>query len=230
MNRLCTICARGGSKGVRNKNIRDLNGLPLIVHSLNHARDAELFDCIAVSSDSDDILDVAKHWGCELLIKRPIELANDVAPKVDAIRHCVREVIRITGCEFETLVDLDATSPLRCVQDIRAVVELLETTNAHNVVTVMPSRRSPYFNILEVSEAGEIALSKTAKNPIFRRQDSPKCYDMNASVYAWRASALFNDLDLVNASTLMHVMPEVRSIDIDNELDFEFVEFLMQRS
>jgi len=227
MKRLCTICARGGSKGVKGKNVRLLLGKPLIAHSIEQARASGLFDLLAVSSDSDEILDIARQWGCDYLIKRPDELATDQAAKLPVIRHCVAEVERLAGCTFDTLVDLDATSPLRTPEDISEAVRLLEESKAGNVITAMPARRSPYFNLVELDANGIAHLSKPSQMDVVRRQDAPKCYDMNASIYVWQRPTLFESGTLFNPDTRLHVMPEERSIDIDSELDFRFVEYLM---
>ena len=227
--RLCTICARGGSKGVKGKNVRLMLGKPLISYSIEQARASGLFDAIAVSSDSDQILEIASTYGTDHLVKRPADLATDTAAKLPVIRHCVSEVERARGQSFNTLVDLDATSPLRSAQDIRDAVSLLETSSAGNVITAMPARRSPYFNLVEVDEHNFVKLAKTVATPFVRRQDAPKCYDMNASIYVWQRAVLFDSPTLFNSDTRLHVMPEERSIDIDSELDFLFVEFLMSR-
>ncbi len=229
MSRLCTICARGGSKGVKNKNIRELMGRPLIAHSIFQAKASNLFDGIAVSSDSDVILSVAKDWGADYLIKRPDELATDQAAKIPVIQHCVKEVEGIVKKKFDIIVDLDATSPLRLSDDIVAAVKLLEERQVSNVITGMPSRRSPYFNMVELDECGVAKLSKNLQVPVIRRQDAPKCYDMNASIYVWKRSTLLNCNSIFNEDTLLYVMPEERSIDIDSLLDFEFVEFLSRK-
>lgn len=228
VNRLCTICARGGSKGVKNKNIRDLLGKPLIAYSLEQAIQSGLFRTIAVSSDSDEILEIAGKWGAQHLIKRPDELATDQAAKIPAIRHCVREVERVTATRFTTLVDLDATSPLRLAEDIVGAVRLLEERGVSNVITGMNARRSPYFNLVEADGSGFVRLAKKLETPVVRRQDGPKCYDMNASVYVWRRDCLFESDSVFNGDTLLYEMPDDRSIDIDSELDFQFVEFLMK--
>lgn len=230
MKRLCTICARGGSKGVKGKNLRELAGKPLIVHSIEQARASGLFDTLAVSSDSDEILEVARKWGCDFLIKRPDELATDQAAKLPVIRHCVREVERLSGHEFDTLVDLDATSPLRLPADIVGAVSLLEGSESGNVLTGMPARRSPYFNLVEVSASGVVHLSKPLSQSVVRRQDAPSCYDMNASIYVWHRPVLFESDGLFNVDTRLYVMPEERSIDIDSELDFRFVEHILMSS
>lgn len=229
MKRLCTICARGGSKGVKGKNIRPLLGKPLIAHSIEQAKASALFEAIAVSSDSDLILEISMKSGVDYLIKRPGELATDQAAKLPVIRHCVAEVELQKGYSFDIIVDLDATSPLRSIEDIRRAAALLEESGAGNVITAMPSRRSPYFNLVELNANGVVGLSKPMKTVIVRRQDAPKCYDMNASIYVWKRQVLFASDTIFNEDTKLYVMPEERSIDIDSELDFEFVEFLMTK-
>ena len=229
MNRICTICARGGSKGVKGKNVKLLNGKPLIAYSIEQARNSGLFDVIAVSSDSEQILEVAEIYGADSLIRRPDELATDTAAKLPVIRHCVAEAERQHQRTFDILVDLDATSPLRLTDDIRNAVTLLDVSGAGNVITAMPARRSPYFNLVELDAQGIVHLSKPLITPVVRRQDAPKCFDMNASIYVWRRQVLFETPSLFNADTRLYVMPEERSIDIDSELDFRFVEFLMSR-
>lgn len=230
MNRLCTICARGGSKGVKGKNLRSLLGKPLLAYSIEQARASGLFAMIAVNSDSELILDVARDWGADCVIRRPDELATDQAAKLPVIQHCVAEVERMQGQTFDTIVDLDATSPLRSAEDIRAAVALLEDGEAMNVITAMPARRSPYFNLVELNAAGFVELSKPLTVPVVRRQDAPKCFDMNASIYVWRRAVLFEKRSIFTKMTALYVMPEERSIDIDSELDFAFVEFILSRN
>lgn len=226
---LCTICARGGSKGVKNKNLRLLGGKPLIAYSVEQAQAAGLFAAIAVSSDSADILEAARAAGASVLIERPAELATDAAPKLPVIRHCAEQAERILGRKAEIVVDLDATSPLRLPSDIRAAVDVLSGNGVRNVLTAAPARRSPYFNLVELDATGAPALSKRTAVPIERRQDAPPCFDMNASIYAWRRDTLMQEDSLFLPQTRLYVMPEERSLDIDSELDFEIVEFLLSR-
>jgi len=229
MKRLCTICARGGSKGVKDKNIREIAGRPLIALSLQQARESRLFNLVAVSSDSADILDVARNQGADLVIERPAELASDAAAKIPAIRHCVEKTEYIFGKRFDVIVDLDATSPLRLAEDIRGAVDLLERNHVSNVITAAPARRSPYFNLVELGDDEVVRLSKPLEKPIVRRQDSPQCFDMNASIYVWTRAALFERPSLFNADTRLFVMPEERSIDIDSEFDFQIVELMLRK-
>ncbi len=228
MKRLCTICARGGSKGVKNKNLRELQGKPLLAHSIRQAKKSGLFEFIAVSSDSEEILKVAREWGADETIVRPPALSTDTAAKVPAIQHCVREVERLRNTRFDVTVDLDATSPLRDASDIAGAVKLLEEKNVSNVITGCLSRRSPYFNMVELNAAGFVQLSKRPEKPIVRRQDSPKAYDLNASIYVWKRDALFDGDSVFKADTLLYVMPEERSLDIDDEHDLEMMEFLVR--
>lgn len=227
MKRICTICARGGSKGVKGKNIRMLMGKPLIAYSIEQARTTGLFDALAVSSDSELILEIARGYGVDFCIKRPDELATDQAAKLPVIQHCVIQVEELAGIVFDTIVDLDATSPLRSVTDIIESVALLEKRGVSNVITGAPARRSPYFNLVELNDEGFVRLSKSAPSQIVRRQDAPKCFDMNASIYVWNRPALFSSCSIFHSDTLLFEMPEDRSVDIDSELDFRIVELLM---
>jgi len=230
MKRLCTICARGGSKGIPGKNLRPLAGIPLIVHSIRQAQQSGLFEVVAVSSDSDDILSVARDAGVDELVRRPADLASDTAAKAPAIRHAVLDVEARRQHSFETLVDLCSTSPLRVPSDIEAAVHLLESTDAANVITGTEARRSPYFNLVETRPDGTVGLSKPVDPPLVRRQDAPVCYDMNASIYVWRRDVFVEDARVFYPSTRLMVMPPERSLDIDSPLDFELVAFLMERA
>ena len=228
MRRLCTICARGGSKGVENKNIRPLLGRPLIVHSIDQAKASGLFEALAVSSDSPAILEAAAAAGVDLLIERPEHMATDSAPKIPVIRHCVEEVERRVGHAFDVLVDIDATAPLRQPEDIQGAVALLEDSGVTNVITGAPARRSPYFNLVERDDDGFVRLAKPPPSPITRRQDAPACFDMNASIYVWRRDAFMRQPSLFYPDTMLFEMPEERSIDVDSALDFKIVELLMR--
>ena len=228
MKILCTICARAGSKGVTNKNLRPINSKPLIVYSIEQALATKLFDQIVVSSDSAEIRNVALANGATYAVERPFELASDTAPKLPAIRHCVESSEKKFG-QFEVIIDLDATAPLRNPEDILGALELLKTTNSDNVITGTPAHRSPYFNLVETNEQGIVHLSKQPRAAVDRRQDSPECFDMNASIYVWRRHALFESETLFTKSTRLFVMPRERSIDIDSQADFDMVEWLMTK-
>jgi len=229
MKSICTICARGGSKGVVGKNARELLGKPLLAWTIEQAKQAGLFEVIAFSSDSDSLLQAALKAGADIAVKRPDVMATDTAPKLPAIRHCLEQVIVHTGTPPEILVDLDVTSPLRLPSDITGAVELLQKSGARNVITGAPARRSPYFNLVEARSDGTVGLSKVAEPPIMRRQDAPRCFDMNASIYAWRVGAFLENPSVFYQDTQLFEMPEERSVDIDSDLDFTLVELLLRK-
>jgi len=229
MIRLCTICARGGSKGVPNKNLLLLSDKPLIAHSIAQAKESGLFHSIAVSSDSSQILDTAAQWGADHLVVRPDSLASDTAAKVPAIAHCVEEVEARLDRRFDVLTDLDATSPLRLPDDIRGAIALLEESGAKSVITGAPARRSPYFNLVERDSTGVVRLSKAIDPPVERRQDAPTCFDMNASIYVWQRDSFLAVPSVFYEDTLLYEMPETRSVDLDSELDFEIIQMLLDK-
>ena len=229
MRRLCTICARGGSKGVPNKNVRMLFGKPLLAHSVEQARASKLFERIAVSSDSAEILAVAKSAGADDLVERPDAMATDTAAKVPAIRHALATVEQRHNVAYDILVDLDVTSPLRTVGDIAGAIDMLEKTAVSSIITGTPSHRSPYFNLVEASPDGSVRLAKELPIAVTRRQDAPRTFDMNASIYAWNAAKFRDDPRVFYGDTRLYEMPRERSVDIDSPLDFEIVSFLWER-
>lgn len=229
MSLICTICARGGSKGVVGKNSRTLLGRPLLAWTIEQARQTGLFTAIAFSSDSDALLEEALRSGADIAVKRPDEMATDAAPKIPAIRHCLEQAMLRTGHTPEIFVDLDVTSPLRLASDITGAVALLRDSGASNVITGAPARRSPYFNLVEERKDGSVGLSKIADPPIVRRQDSPRCFDMNASIYVWRVALFLDKPAVFYPDTRLFEMPEERSVDIDSEVDFALVELLLRQ-
>lgn len=223
------LCARRVKRGAEQENLRALAGKPLLVHSIEQARESGLFERIAVSSDAANILNVAKAAGADDLVERPDEMATDTAAKVPAIHHALKMVERRRGVHFDILVDLDATSPLRIVNDIRGAVEMQQRTRARSVITGAPSHRSPYFNLVEETPDGTVQLSKPLPSEVARRQDAPRTFDMNASIYVWDAPAFRDDPKVFYPETRLFEMPPERSLDIDTPLDFDIVEFLWQR-
>lgn len=227
MKRLCTICARGGSKGLVGKNTKELLGEPLVAYSIVQARNSGLFSHIAVSSDCLDIRLIAAIYGADMVIARPNELATDKSGKIPAIIHAIERVEDWIECQFNTVVDLDATSPLRSVQDIINCVELLEKSKVSNVITGTPSHRSPEFNMIKLVQ-GVPSLAIQPVNAINCRQQSTEYYDLNASIYVWNRDKLVNDPQLFYDDTAFYEMPRERSVDIDDIIDFQIVEMIMK--
>ena len=224
---LCTICARAGSKGVKNKNIKLLSSKPLIAYTIEQAKASGLFEHIVVSTDSDEIAKISKEYGAEVFFKREANLSDDKAGKLEVMRDAFVRSEDYYKETFDYLIDLDATAPLRNVEDILNSFEQLKQDKNDNLITAMPSRRSPYFNLVEVDKDSKVSLSKTLDKEIVRRQDAPKSYDMNASIYIFKRDVILTKKSIFLEHTGLYVMPEERSIDIDSELDFKFVEFMM---
>lgn len=222
MSVITTICARGGSVGVPGKNIKSLLGKPLIVHTIEQAFACPGIDRVFVSTDDEDIAKVAAEAGAEVPGLRPPELATSDAPKLAAIRHLV-ECVEAEGVAVEKIVDLDPTSPLREVSDIQACMALLDD-ESDVVITAYEAEKNPYFNMVEAQPDGNIRLVKQLDN-VVARQQAPKVYSMNASIYVWHRHTL--EKGLWDGRTRLYVMPHERSVDIDNPIDFKIVEMLM---
>ncbi len=224
----CTINVRAGSKGVAGKNLREVAGLPLFAHSVRQAADSGLFDYIGVSSDSERILELAPRYGATDVIVRPPHMATDTAGKVPAIAHAVESIEQRHGVIFDTCVDLDATSPLRVVSDIRNALAMFHDSTAESLITGTEARRNPYFNLVEERPDGTVAVSKKPEGDVLRRQDAPRSFDMNGSIYIWRRDSLISNPVVFYPSTILFEMPPERSHDVDSEFDFRIVQWLME--
>ena len=224
---IATICARGGSQGLPNKNIRPLLGLPLIVHTIKQAISHPEIDRVFVSTDSSDIADVARLAGAEVPFVRPIELSGHSAPKHPVIEHLVSWVVENVA-PVSRIIDLDPTSPLRSASDISSCLALLDSTT-DAVITGYQAEKNPYFNMVEPKGSqGYVQLVKAPSAGVAARQQAPTVFSMNASIYCWHYRTL--SLGLWNGRTRLHVMPRERSIDIDELVDFQLVELLMRRN
>lgn len=227
-NLLCTICARGGSKGVPDKNIREVGSKPLIAHTIEHALDWDRQSDVVVSTDSDRIAAVAREHGAAVPFMRPDELATDTAAKLPVIKHTVTECEREFDSTYDYVVDLDATAPLRTVEDIENCFQTVINTDAHNAYTVTEADKNPYFNMVEVDDDGYASLSKKTDTAVIRRQDTPTVYEMNASIYVFERDFLMETGSVHGDKTRIAEMPPERSIDIDRPIDLAFVEFLFE--
>ena len=215
---LCTICARGGSKGLPNKNLLKIGDKSLIGLTLTQAKAIEAIDCIIVSSDSNEILKEGEIYAADILLQRSAKLASDDAGKIDAIIDCLNHAESNLNKHFDYVIDLDVTSPLRNLIDIENCLEFTKDQGFKNLITVTNSKKNPYFNQIEITNEGP-QLVKSGHN-IKGRQSAPKVYDMNASIYVWSRDFLINEKTLFSRDTIVYDMPEERSLDIDNELDF----------
>ena len=192
-NILVTIGARGGSKGVRNKNIRDLAGTPLICYTIEQALKWGKAKHVIVSTDSDEIAHVSKKCGAEVPFMRPDVLATDTAAKLPAIRHALLESERFFSEKYEIIVDLDATAPVRTIDDLDSCLEIFINGSLDTLYSVVYAHKNPYFNMVEKSDSGSYVLSKKLPNSITRRQDAPKLYNVNASIYFYNRQYILNE-------------------------------------
>ena len=223
---IATICARGGSKGLPRKNVLPLAGLPLIAHSIRQALDCPLIQGVYVSTDDEEIAQVARAHGAQVPYLRPAELATDTAGKLPAIEHLASH-LESDGMQIATIIDLQPTSPLRNAHDLESALAL--RGQADLVVSVTQPSHNPYYTLVEATPEGGLCLSKPpASGPAVARQSVPTVWGLNGAIYVWRREALTRAVRegfwSVNMRPLF--MPRERSIDIDDRLDFDTAEWL----
>ena len=224
---------RSGSRGLRNKNMKLINGKPLMYYTIKQAIKSKLFDNIVVSTDSKKILAKAKSYGAEGWFMRPKRLASSTCSKIPVIKHALREAEKFYSKKFKYIIDLDVTSPLRSTKDIINAYKTFIKNKGDVLVSVTKSKKNPYFNMVEIIKK-KVKNVKIVKKKIFRRQDAPITYDMNASIYIWNRNNLMHSKSVIlekatTSKTVFYEMPGIRSIDIDSKLDFEIVEFLLKK-
>jgi len=207
------ITARGGSKGFPGKNIADLAGKPLISYTITAGKNSKYIDRLILSSDDEDIIRVAKEVGCEVPFVRPAELALDTTPGIDPVLHAINS---IEG-KYDYIVLLQPTSPLRTAEDIDGAIK--KCLSGHPAcVSVSEPDKSPFwmYSITETDKMVPILESKA-----YRRQDLPKIFALNGAVYVAETQYLIDRKTFITEETVAYVMPKIRSIDIDNEIDLK---------
>lgn len=218
---LAIIPARGGSKGVKRKNIREVAGKPLISWTIEEAKKSRYIDRLVLSSDDLEIIEIAKEWGCEVPFVRPKALAHDHSSGLDPVIHAINE---IPGYDY--IVLLQPTSPLRIVDDIDTCIENCIREEADSCVSVTESNKSPYW-MYKFDNDGRISpVIKTEQN-ISRRQDLPKAYKLNGAVFVSKCNSINKNLSFITDNTIAYLMPEKRSLDIDTELDIKVLELII---
>lgn len=220
---LAIIPARGGSKGVPRKNIRDLAGKPLIAWTIEEAKKSRYIDRLVLSSEDNEIIQVALKWGCEVPFVRPYELAQDDAPGIDPVLHAIDTLPE----KYDYVVLLQPTSPLRTVEDIDGCIEQCVYNNYNSCVAVTLSDQSPYW-MYSVDENGYMDPIVKARDYL-RRQDLPPVYVLNCAVYVASVESLKRVKQFVTKETVAMIMPEERSLDIDTEIDMERVAHMLGR-
>ncbi|WP_188066256.1 cytidylyltransferase domain-containing protein [Brevibacillus brevis] len=218
---LAIIPARGGSKGVPRKNIRELSGKPLIAWTIEEAKKSLYIDRVIVSTDDEEIAEVAREWGCEVPFLRPSEFAQDHTPGIDPVLHAME---MLPGYDYAIL--LQPTSPLRITEDIDACLEHCVKQGANACVSVTLTDKSPYW-MYHLSETNGLLPVLQSEQPVLRRQDAPDVYVLNGAVYVARSTWLQQTRTYLQAETIGFVMPKERSFDIDTQFDFTFAETIM---
>ncbi len=226
---LITICARGGSKGIPGKNIKPVNGKPLLWYTASIATkiSAKYNADIIVSTDSEEIKNVASDCGLKTEYTRPDYLANDTCGKPDAIKDALLYAEKKNGKEYDFIIDLDVTSPIRTVEDVEACISKMEECKETlTIFSVNPCARNPYFNMVQEKENGfyGVVLGGIYKT----RQSAPKVYDMNASIYVYRRKALdCENPKAVTDKSLIHVMDHI-CFDLDEPGDYDYLAYLLE--
>ncbi|RJX18366.1 MAG: acylneuraminate cytidylyltransferase family protein [Desulforudis sp.] len=221
------IPARAGSKGVPGKNIRPLAGKPLIVYTIQTAKESSIFDCLVVSTDGEEIARIAREAGAEVPFLRPPELATDEARGIDALHHALKW-FEERGTKFDCVMCLQPTSPLRSAADIVAAVDLLLARNAEAIVSVCQAEHHPWWtNVLPEDGCMKDFLKPGIPT---NRQELPAYYRLNGAIYLARWDFIRNRDSWLGPHTYAYIMPRERSVDIDEEIDFKIAEVLLALS
>ena len=224
MKTFAFIFARGGSKDVPGKNIRNLGGKPLLAHSIMIAQNIDEISRIFVSTDDQDIAEVGIKYGAEI-IERPVELAQDDSPEWLSWLHAIKW-LEARGEFFDCFVSLPTTSPLRNKTDVVNCINLLDK-QTDIVVTISETSRSPYFNMVN-KEEDYIKLLIEGEKSYSRRQDVPLAYDMTTVAYVAHSDFIKNNNKIFDGRVKAALIPKERSVDIDDEIDFKMAELLMR--
>tara|TARA_B100000519_G_C14239452_1_gene436513 strand:+ start:1073 stop:1768 length:696 start_codon:yes stop_codon:yes gene_type:complete len=224
MRTFAFIFARGGSKGVPSKNIKEICGKPLIAYSIESAKEIESIEKIFVSTEDEKIASVAKKFGADI-IPRPHNLAQDNSPEWLAWLHAVIWV-EDNYSGFDTFLSLPTTAPLRKKEDI---ISCLNAINNHTdiVVSMTESQRNPRFNMVEKQKDGFLKLVIEGDTEYQRRQDVPIVYDLTTVAYVTRPEFIKRSKGIFDGRISGVEIPSERSLDIDTELDLKIAEFLM---
>lgn len=226
MKTLAIIPARGGSKGVQGKNIKLLNGKPLIEYTVDAAKQVFATGDICVSTDSIAISEVVKRLGIDTPFLRPAELAEDNSSTYEVLLHALA-YYKSAGKEYDTVVLLQPTSPFRIADDIKQAMQLY-TAGTEMVVSVKETDANPYYVLFEENAAGY--LEKSKEGNFSSRQQCPVVWQYNGAVYVINVSALLKGSHLNFKKVKKYVMPTMRSLDIDTEADWDYAEFLLKRT
>jgi CMP-N,N'-diacetyllegionaminic acid synthase len=224
MSLLAIIPARGGSKGIPRKNIKSLAGKPLIGWTIDVAKQASCIDRIVVTTENEEIAAVARELGAEVPFMRPTELATDETPGIAPVLHALKQLP-----DYEWVLLLQPTSPLRTHTDIEAIWQLCQSSAAPSAVSITEASKHPYWMYAQDDQA-RLQPFISGRPDITRRQDLPAAYALNGALYLAKTEWLFQQGSFVGPETVGYVMSPERSADLDTEQDWRWVEFLVGQS
>lgn len=227
MEILSIIPARGGSKGLPQKNIKDLNGKPLIYYTINASLNSEKISRTIVSTDCDKIANISKELGAEVPFLRPNSLANDTSTSIETVLHCLDYLKEAEDYVPDYVCMLQCTSPLRTETHINEAIKFMVDIRANSVVSVCVADKSPFWAKI-LQEDGRIASLIGQENIPQRRQDLPTVYNLNGAIYINKTQLLYEKNLLVSDDTYPYIMDKRSSIDIDDLLDFEFCSLILK--
>lgn len=230
MRILFTICGRAGSKGIKNKNLKEFLGYPLPFYTISvidlFIKKNKQYDCdIVLNTDSADLINLFRN---ELMIpihivERESKLGKDNTPKIHVIQNSYTVLKERLKDDYDIVVDLDITSPLRTLKDLETLVDKKLNSDADVVFSVTDSRRNPYFNMVMKTEKG---YERVIKSNFNARQEAPEIFDMNASMYAYSPEFLESGKGIFEGRCDVIKMMDTAVLDIDHENDFELMEVI----
>ena len=224
------IFCRGGSKGVPRKNLRSVAGKPLLGHAVEVALDSKSLQRVIVSTDDHEIAEAAISYGAEVPFLRPVELAQDHSPELDAWQHALKFLENEHhNPQIDVFVSVPTTSPLRLSIDIDRCVDTLIQSQADIVLTIKKTTRNPYFNMIERNSQGKWELCKRTSGEVNQRQSAPEVFEITTVAYAARPAYIMSTDSLLDGKIEGCIIPEERTIDIDSEYDLLIAELLMQK-
>ena len=226
MNRIAIIPARSGSKGLKDKNIKELNGKPLIAYSIEAAIRSGKFKKVFVSTDSQKYADIAIQYGADASFLRSEKNSSDTAGSWDAVREVI-DVLRTKGEEYDEIMLLQATSPLRTEQDIINAIDLLHERKGKAVVSLTECDHSPIWCNTLPEDGGMDNFDRLEYKDL-PRQSLPTFYRYNGAIYLVTSKELYNKEHMLEHECYAYVMPQSRSIDIDTAMDFLIAETIMK--
>lgn len=227
---LVVITARGGSKGVPRKNVRLVNGKPLIAYAIEAALEAkDYLYKIIVSTDDEEIAAVSKEFGAEIPFMRPAELASDTAASLPVIQHAAQQIEEQDGITLDWTLLIQPTTPLIRGEDVINIIDLIESSpKATSIISVVNAMDSHPIKLKTIKEGQLHSYIEDAPQS-YRRQDlDNNLYKRNGCLYMTRRNTLLEDNDLYGPFITPYIMPEERSLDIDTEFDLKLAEFILQ--